>query len=249
MDVQAEWNRLREVYSEMADGELLELAAKPEELTKIAKELLELEMKARRLEVQTIELMPSRIPEPESALLPGPALLGSVVTFENSEASVLTTLYDALETGKASAFLEEAGIPFELVDHSVRQTGWRSFNGGPPIAFALHVPKAEAERAKSILRERMGLFPLQEVAVADELVDDGTTTGIGWFATAEEAEEAAAALREAGIWYGVRDESSSEDFDPGYPFVLEVRGMDLMKASAAIEESGVVAEVTDLEDE
>ena len=66
-------------------------------------------------------------------------------------------------------------------DVSDKDTTGGSFYGGPAVALQMIVPGTERERSVKILREKMGLFPLQDVEVADELVDDGTVTAVGYF--------------------------------------------------------------------
>ena len=246
-EMNTEWNRLHEVYAGMADGELLELAAKPEELTDVAQNVLKREMAARRLEV------PAKGAEAEGD---GEVEAGSAfrtnLTFEASGAVSLMTLNDALRTSDACAYLEEEAVPFEVRDRSAPQVGFVRYGNGPAVAFEFVVPVSELERAKQILRERMGLFPVQEVAEADEPVDDGTMSILGCFASAEEADEVAAGLREAGFRCSVRDTSGSpeiEEEEEEYPFLVEVREVDLMKALAVIEASGEVVEGGDQEAE
>lgn len=61
------WQDLTENYSRMSDGELLELAEKPEDLTEVAQQVLRDEMKRRRLEKRKPSVVPSRASFDESA--------------------------------------------------------------------------------------------------------------------------------------------------------------------------------------
>jgi hypothetical protein len=85
-----------------------------------------------------------------------------------------------------------------------------------------------------ILREKMGLFPLQEVEEADELVDDGTITTLGFFGRREDAEDVAKALEEARVWHRIvaNAEGTVEDENA---FSLEVREVDLVGAGELVE--------------
>ena len=102
------------------------------------------------------------------------------------------------------------------------------------MALNLIVAKAVRERAMAVLRREMGLFPLQEVAEADAVVDDGTVSQVGYFATREDAEAIAAALEEAHLWHRVvaNPEGSAENEDA---YVVEVREVDLMRAGDVVE--------------
>jgi hypothetical protein len=92
-----------------------------------------------------------------------------------------------------------------------------------------------------ILREKMGLFPLQEVEEADELVDDGTLTALGFFGKREDGEAVAQALEQARIWHRIvaNAEGTAEDENA---FSLEVREVDLVEAGEVVEKSMGLAE-------
>src|SRR6266702_3865780 len=92
---------------------------------------------------------------------------------------VLMTFHDAMAAGDACDYLEAEAIEVDVRDVSDKSTGGGSFYGGPPVALEVIVPGADRARAGKILREKKGLFPLQEVEEADELVDDGTVSTLG----------------------------------------------------------------------
>jgi hypothetical protein len=219
--------RLQEQYREMSDGELLELAGKPDDLTDVALEVLRGEMTHRGLKLEAVEaseVAGSGLPKPEfGRKLPD----GSVV---------LITLYDAMVAGNACGFLEAEEIEVDVRDVSERDATSGSMYGGPPVALQVIVPEKDRDRAVAILREKMGLFPLQEVEVADELVDDGTVTAVGYFATRADADEVGRALEEAGIWHRVvaNNEGTAEDENA---FSLEVREVDLFEAGDVVEKA------------
>ena len=86
----------------------------------------------------------------------------------------------------------------------------------------------------AILRERMGLFPLQEVAVADALPDDGSVGTLGTFGHRADAEEVGRALDEARIWHRIvaNPEGTVENENC---YTLEVREIDLARAGGVVE--------------
>ncbi len=106
-------------------------------------------------------------------------------------------------------------MEIEVRDVAKEQGGGGSFYGGPPVALQVIVQQRDLRRAMAILREKMGLFPGQEVEVADEAIDDGTTTVLGAFGHRSDAEDVARVLEEAGIWNRIaaNSEGRVEDED------------------------------------
>jgi hypothetical protein len=223
--------RLQENYGEMSDVELLDLAAKPADLTDVALEVLRGEMTHRGIKRDGMEPrdpfageMRDPLPKPEfGTKLPD----GSVV---------LITFNDAMAVRSACDFLEAEGIVVDVRDVSEKSTAGGSFYGGPPVALEVIVPGKDRERSVTILREKMGLFPLQEVEEADELVDDGTVTALGFFGRRGDAEAVAQALDQAKIWHRIvaNAEGTVEDENA---FSLEVREVDLVEAGDLVEKA------------
>ena len=231
LDTQGEWQRLYERYHAMSDGELLELAAGIDDLTDVAADVLRREMRDRRLEMEQPVALPAGIVPPLRWWNPGE---DEAKNHGKTERGVVTLMvfYDAIEAGRACEFLEEQEVGFEMKDVSQPSDG--VFYSSPPVALELLVDKADRQRAMAILRGKMGSFPLQEVAVADELVDDGSVGTVGTFATREDAEEVARVLDEARVWHRLvaNPEGSVEDEDC---FTLEVREIDLVRAGELVE--------------
>ena len=216
--------RLQESYGEMSDGELLGLAAKPEDLTEVAQEVMRGEMTRRGIKLDGMVPTEDARPKPQfGTKLPD----GRVV---------LMTFHDAMAAGEACDWLEEDGIEVDVRDVSDKSSGGGSFYGGPPVALEVIVPSGDRVRAVTILREKMGLFPLQEVEEADELVDDGTVTALGFFGRREDAEAVARALDEGRIWHRIvaNAEGTVEDENA---FSLEVREVDLVEAGEVVEKA------------
>jgi len=213
----------------MSDGQLLGLAAKPEDLTDFALEILRGEIGRRGIKVD------GPVPGGDSQQKPefGRKLAdGSVV---------LMTFHDAIAVGEACDWLEEDGIEVDVRDVAEKSTGGGSFYGGPPVALQVIVPGRDRDRAVRILREKMGLFPLQEVEEADAVVDDGTVSTLGYFGRREDAEDVAKVLEDARVWHRVaaNPEGSVADEDA---WTVEVREIDLVKAGDLVERAMGLAE-------
>lgn len=224
-----ETERLERLYEGMGDAELVQLASTPGDLTGTAREALAAELRRRALDVpagaeQDVAGGDVGLPTAGDVM---PSNLGA--TGPEIE---LTMFYDAMSAGRACEFLGEAGVPFHLADLA-EASGLGTLEGGPAVALRVTVPLADLERAQSVLRRTMGLFPLQEVEASDEAEDDGTLATLGVCATRDEAEEIAAVVERAGIWAAVvENEGDAEN-----PFAVEVREVDLFRAGDAVEKS------------
>jgi hypothetical protein len=222
--------RLQEYYGEMSDGELLGIAARPEDLTEMAREVMRGEMAARNLKLEDAPGDPFTAkahdmpPKPEF----GWKLPNGMV--------VLTTFHDAIAAGEACDCLEEDGMDVDVRDVSEKSTGGGSFYGGPPVALQVIVAVRDRARAVKILREKMGMFPLQEVEEADAVVDDGTVATLGDFGRREDADEVAKVLDEVGIWHRVTANPEGNAAEEN-AWTLEVREVDLVKAGEVVEKA------------
>jgi hypothetical protein len=218
--------RLQQQYGEMSDGELLNLAAEPDDLTEVALEVLRAEITHRGLKPGVAEASDAGgygLSHPEF----GTKLAdGSVV---------LMTFHDAMAVGNACDFLEADGIEVNVRDVS-EKGGIGTMYGGPPVSLQVIVKMGDQDRAVKILREKMGLFPLQEVEEADVVVDDGTASTLGYFGRREDAEEVALVLEEAGVWHRIaaNEDGSAENEDA---FTLEVKEVDLVRAGEVVEKA------------
>jgi len=249
--------RLQSHYGAMADGELLELAAKPEDLTDAAREVMRGEMARRNLKVEAPEPFPTRSrwqaqeQEPESWPDPGlpSAILGSGPTLDSAQPensgvrageSLLGRFHDAIEVGRACEFLEANEVGFRIEDVAKPRSGAGAYDS-PPVALNLIVDKADRELAMAVLRREMGLFPLQEVDEADAPVDDGTVGILGSFGHRADAEDVAQILDKERIWHRIvaDPEGTVEDENA---FTLEVREVDLVRAGEVVEKAMGLAE-------
>ncbi len=246
MDWGAEMRRLGELYRAMSDEELLRLAARPGDLTDEAQGVLRTEMASRRLQAEAesgfvaeagrlagaganlvTEFYTGAQREPE--MKPEPAAKGLVRGM-----AVLTTFHDAIAAREACDLLETEGMEIDVRDVASEQGGGGSFYGGPPVALQVIVAQRELGRAMAVLREKMGMFPGQEVEEADEAIDDGTTAVLGAFGHRSDAEEVARVLEEAGVWHRIaaNAEGSVEDEDA---YTLEVKEVDMARAGEVVE--------------
>jgi len=232
-------------YHAMSDGELLQLAANPDDLTDMAQEILRTEMQNRRLEAErpannrqgAEEAASARAEDGDLSLLtrrdplPKPQFGAAL---ERGKAA-LATLYDGMAAREACDALDEAGIDVEVRDLS-ETAGKGSFYGGVPIALQLIVASADHERAVNVLREKMGLFPQEEIAEPDAMVDDGTVATVGQFARRADAEDVARVLTDAKVWNRIsaNPEGSAETEDA---FLVEVREIDLVGAGELVEKA------------
>jgi hypothetical protein len=241
----AQMRRLVELYRAMSDEELLGLAERPGDLTEVALGVLRTEMGCRRLQVDAgsaaeagsfagVEFYTRAQREPE--MKPEPAAKGLA-----KGTVVLTTFHDAIAAGEACNYLEAEEIEIEVRNVAKAHAGRGSFYGGPPVALQVIVAQRELRRAMAILREKMGLFPGQEVEEADEAVDDGTTVVLGAFGHRSDAEDVARVLEEAGIWNRIaaNAEGRVEDEDC---YSLEVKEVDLVRAGEVVERGMDLAE-------
>jgi hypothetical protein len=226
-DSQEARQRLIESYRAMSGDELLELVAKPDDLTDFAGEILRSELRSRRLQPAgpVVTAVPTVAP-----ISMGWRPRGGGT--EHGKVSPIT-FFDAIKAGQACEYLDEMGVAFELKDLWEPEVGIPALKG-PSAELQLFVDKADLEIAKAILREKMGLFPLQEVAVADEPVDDGRITTLGDFGRRADAEEVARVLEDAHVWHRIvaNPDGTVENEDC---FTLEVNEIDVMRAGELVE--------------
>jgi len=250
LDSRGQWQRLVELYRAMTDEELLELAARPDDLTDEAQGVLRTEMGSRRLQAQAapgaeaghigmaeraavgsstegVEFYTRAQHEPD--LKPEPAAKGLAKGM-----AYLATFHDAIAAREVCDLLEAEGMEIDVRDVAKAHPGSGSFYGGPPVALQIIVQQRDVSRAMAILREKMGMFPVQEVEEADEAIDDGTTVVLGAFGHREDAEAVARVLEEARLWNRIaaNAEGSVEDEDA---YTLEVKEVDQVRAGEIVE--------------
>lgn len=217
--------RLEQLYGEMGDAHLLDMAENMDDLTDEGRMVLTAELRKRGILPESQEpqpIMPEIAPELEvgfGAGMPGIFPGGAAMmeqALEPAEPSAdpkhgmsrLISFYDGLELSKACGFLEGGEI-----EPVIEPIAGDALSGVPP-RFEIWLETAEIEPAKKLLRGKMGLFPLAEV---DEDGYDGEpVTGlVGVFESADEAEEVKALLVEDGF-----ETTVTQDEDEGMWHVM-----------------------------
>ncbi|HEV2618442.1 MAG TPA: hypothetical protein VGU23_00720 [Acidobacteriaceae bacterium] len=233
--------RLQDTYGAMSDAKLRQMAAKPDDLTDAAREVLRGEMTRRRLE-PAHSAGPFELHQGSETFGANRfAALTMRPTWGEPESGAvrsgwvsLMIFYDAIELGRACDFLEAEQIEFDIRDLSRPRSAVEPFQR--PVEMDLDVRRSDQQRAISILREKMGLFPLQEVAVADAPLDDGTVATLGSFGRRADAEDVARVLEQAGMWHRIvpNEEGTAQTEDC---FQLQVREIDLIAAGELVEKT------------
>lgn len=206
--------QLEKLYGEMGDQHLLDMAANMDDLTDEGRVVLTAELRRRGIlpEPPSLEaVLPESIPELEQGfgagmpgIFPGAASMMEQA-LEPAEPAAdprhgmtrLISFYDGLELSKACGFLEEAAI-----EPVIEPIAGDALSGVAP-RFEIWLETAEIEPAKTLLRAKMGLFPLAEVDEDDDGSDE-TDAGVDELVVAEfdsaaDAEAAKAVLTAAGI--------------------------------------------------
>ena len=245
------WERLRALYAQMSDGELLEMASNPNELTEMAQQVLRGEMTSRRLKLEPEAEIAAQRRWAADSFSDGGSGSGSAtgiagvfgaapvmeepqMSEEHAGESYLIVFHDAIQAGHACEALESAEIWFRIEDIS-KPAGDGNY-ASPLVGLRLSVRTDDHERAVGVLRKQMGLFPLPEVSEPDPVVDDGTVMAVGFFGRREDASPVAAALQQAGIWQRISEnpDGSAENEDA---WLLEVKEMDLARAGDVVEKA------------
>jgi hypothetical protein len=214
--METEQERLQKLYREMGDEHLEDMAEDADDLTDEARLVLVQELRRRGLEpiatrvhqepvgVRVDAIEPDVEPEREQGfgagvpgMFPGgAAAMEQALEAPRTRKDGLTTLisfYDGMYLAQACEILEAEGI--EPVIEPIAGDAL----SGVPARFEVWLNQGQIERAKALLRLKMGLFPGAEVE-GDDAVDAEVLDGVvGTFETANEAEEARAMLANAGI--------------------------------------------------
>ena len=187
---QRERERLRVMYGQMSDGELLLLHATVGDLTDAAQAALLSEMKGRGLE----EAVPAEEEDDAIADADSP---------EDEEEAGWRTLHVFQQTFEAQAafrILEREGIEFAVEDRTLDENGEPI--AGPAIQLALLVETLDWERCVGVLRRDAGLFPEPVVDPRGEAGGlEEEMVAVGEFEEAEDVEAACRVLEEAGIGF------------------------------------------------
>jgi hypothetical protein len=236
----SEQERLETMYGEMEDGHLRDLAQDRENLTLDGQIALQKVLERRGLAPKHSEraesgavraiapgdeleegftpgipgFFPSTAGQMERALEPSGGRKAGMVD--------LVSFFDGHELSKACEALEAAGI-----DLALEPEDRDSLEGAPP-SFKVWVDEGERAHAESVLRQKMGLFPLGELD--GEPTDSAGMVTLGEFDTEAEAERVAAMLGEQGLACRLDKQMSDGDDLPSH--TVEVRAEDRDRALA-----------------
>ena len=192
-----ERERLVTLYKTYSDEELLRLSRAEESLRPEAQTAVTEELAARGLEYgpasEELEsgfgagipgMFPSGAAAMEQALEPGGEVRDGMAE--------LSSFFDGHELTRACDALEAAGVGL-----AIRQREGNAMTGSPAW-FEVWVAEADTDRAQSVLREKLGLFPLAEMEGSDppEGIDDPSESGMSTVAVMDTQAEAAAAVRQ-----------------------------------------------------
>jgi len=109
LDRAGEYIRLRDHYRELSDGELLDLARQPSELTEIAEQALKSEISRRGLKVESAELAARQRPQPPPELDPNDPNYD-----EDTRLVTIRTVWSREDAFRMQDLLDTAGIPFYM---------------------------------------------------------------------------------------------------------------------------------------
>ena len=218
--METEQERLQKLYREMGDEHLLDMAEDSDDLTDPARLALEQELRHRGMTPEPPADQPiiaTEEPERENGFGPGiPGIFpaSASVVEQALEApqpdkdglSALISFYDGIELSKACAILEDAEIEpvIEPIDGDAQS--------GVPPRFEVWLDTRDLEHAKTLLRMKMGLFPLAETD--DYGSGDFEPRGVvGVFDSKPEAEDVHTVLVQAGISSRVEANVENETYE------------------------------------
>ncbi len=230
MDMDREWGRLRQLYDEKSNDELVALHGNRNSLTQIAQEALARVMQERKIDVaagadEAVEDSAS------SRSLVMPDVLAE-------DERLLWTFDDMFQANRAVELMDEAQLEYRLVDSS---KGAAISQRYAPIKWLqMVVVERDYSAARALLHEKMGLFPEREAgapnAEAEPLSD---LMGVLMFDAETELPEgiaAATALAKAGVtfvWHDGRD--SPAGLADAMTVAIEVPEANYERAKAIVE--------------
>jgi hypothetical protein len=217
----SELDRLRAVYADQSDHELLRLHAEREGLTDAGRQALDDEMEQRGLDA-------SAKAEPQVAAAGRLEADNSELTSEEVE---LWTFPDTYQIQTLIALLQEASIPFRLLDHSEQK--WAGLRGSRQIGITVVVPGSREVEAKALLRQVLfGVADHEEPAE----IAFRPPRGLVLLLTCERAEGLAIvqALSEAGISFYWRDGREDNEVPGIDGIALEVQSAQHAQAEEVV---------------
>jgi hypothetical protein len=216
----SERQRLEAHYRELSNDDLLELSAKPEELSDDAQVILPFELKRRGLVARLAVASPGAPPRE--------AQFEEHEVFDEDGLAWLTDFMDGHALALACDALAEAELAFKVKPPPV------GLDASQPQFYELWLEPDDLEEARTLLRSKLGLFPLHEVAGAPRYIPTGEWVTLGEFEQKEEAEQAVSLLRAQRIAHAMRQEM---DEDGVSTYTVEVRDADLERGVAIVAET------------
>ena len=228
MDMDREWGRLRQLYDEKSNEELVALWGNRDSLTQIAQEALARVMQERKLEPETAEAVDEQT---SSRPLAMPDVLAG-------DERLLWTFDDMFQANRAVELMDEAQFEYRLADSS--KGGAVSQRYAPIKWLQLVVAEKDYTAARALLQAKMGLFPEREAgAPAAEAGPLDDLMGVLMFDAETELSEgiaAATALAKAGVtfvWHDGRD--SPDGLADAMTVAIEVPEANYERAKAIVE--------------
>jgi len=228
MDMDREWGRLRQLYDEKSNEELVALYGNRDSLTQIAQEALARVMQERKLEPEVDEVA-------EESTSSRPLVMPDVLA---DDERLLWTFDDMFQANRAVELMDEAQFEYRLADSS--KGGAVSQRYAPIKWLQLVVAEKDYTAARALLQAKMGLFPEREAgAPAAEAGPLDDLMGVLMFDAETELSEgiaAATALAKAGVtfvWHDGRD--SPDGLADAMTVAIEVPEANYERAKAIVE--------------
>ena len=228
MDMDREWGRLRQLYDEKSNEELVALYGNRDSLTQIAQEALARVMQERKLEPEVDEVA-------EESTSSRPLVMPDVLA---DDERLLWTFDDMFQANRAVELMDEAQFEYRLADSS--KGGAVSQRYAPIKWLQLVVAEKDYTAARALLQAKMGLFPEREAgAPAAEAGPLDDLMGVLMFDAETELSEgiaAATALAKAGVtfvWHDGRD--SPDGLADAMTVAIEVPEANYERANAIVE--------------
>jgi len=230
MDMDREWGRLRQLYDEKSNEELVALHGNREDLTQIAQEALARVMQERKIDGTAVA--DQAVEESTSSR---PLVMSDVLA---DDERLLWTFDDMFQANRAVELMDEAELEYRLVDSS--KGGAISQRYAPIKWPQLIVTEKDYSAARALLHAKMGLFPEREAgAPAAEAAPLSDLIGVLMFDAETELLEgiaAATALATAGVtfvWHDGRD--SPDGLADAMTVAIEVPEASYDRAKAIVE--------------
>jgi hypothetical protein len=222
----ADHERLQEIYEEKSDEALHEMWERRDDLTDQAQDALKDVMKRRGL---------------STAATYEAAVEASAIPTVEADELLLWTFGDMFQARRAIQLLEEAELDYKLNDLS-QGAAAASWRGGTEAWLQLLVPQRHYAAAKKILQQGMGLFPGAEAHSASESdVPFGELMSVLMLDAETELASglaAAQALARNGVsflWHDGRD--MPEGLADAHTISIEVRAESYEQAAAIVQKA------------